>query len=1834
MSVAKATDWISKANSNSLPAQVIISFEKLPNAAERQALADNGIVLLDYLPENSFTAVISQKLEQSRMAATGNIWNVVDIRPEWKADNYLWSRAQAAQNKPVQVIVSLCAGATSQDLKTLVAAMEGSVTTSPATGHLLVTIAGSHMKDLAGWYGTRFITPYFEPVALDRQSVPAVHGNSAIAHPLWAGYGLDGDSVTVGVGDNTSGVFHHDLVDRIVNFNPASVTNHGIHINGITGGAAIINPLAQSMSPKVKLLDFFFSTVLSATGAMHEQYNMTITNNSYTVVAGDCDYFGTYDLYSRYLDTLALMYPTVQHVFAAGNDGKMTCGPYPAGYATMGGGYQPSKNTLVVGSTTHNLIQADDQSRGPVRDGRIRPDIVAVGASVFSCLRFDTYGWAGGTSMASPQVASGLAVLTQHYKRVNSEQPRADLLKTILIGTATDMGNPGPDFSFGFGMMDVGRALRVVSDSRYFTGDVTSGDSVSFTINIPDGIAAAKVTLCWNDQPASPAAATQLVNDLNLTVKGPDGTRRLPLVPDPAIANVLVPATEREDHLNNVEQISVSSPAAGTYTITVRGHSVPFGPQHFVVVYDLLPRDVELTFPLGGEQLSNVDSVRIFWSAVTDGNTFKAEFSFDGVNWSVIKDNIPADVRYCSFMPSGFNSGNCRVRISRNGTAQSVASQRFAVSDTVHVSLSAHQCPGYMNIHWHPVPFATAYEVLKKTGAVMNIVDTVTDTTYAFAGLQVTERAFVAVQPILNGLSGYRSLAVSRTPSDGDCMDAVSVGDLMIEKVLSPVDGRLYTSSAPGVTYDLRVRVRNLYSVVCGSYRFSYNIDGAGWQQLTTPAGILPAGATRDIVVPGRPTGTPGMHHIVVALHNDAVADPRTDNDTLHHYYSIIANDPLDLSMPYVSGFEDMDEAEIRHDTLGFTPDGHWDFSDNDDSGRIRSFVYDNVVITGSRSMSMDQFMPCANGSDNFMTGTFNLAAYDTAADEVRLDFDYLLHSIPNHTDGNIVQARGNESASWSHLFGYDFDAYPGFVRQARSLSVTDAVRRGGYNFSAATQIAFGQNDTTLIAGRDYGNGITIDNVRLYTVQNDAVLAGIVSPATDNCGLPGEVPLTVRVRNGVNKTLHNIQISYALDDGAVHTATIDSVTAKDSVDFSFQQLLDISVGTMHKLNVWLSATGDSYNENDSVMGYRFLNSPVITQYPYLEDFETGMGGFHATGYLSSWEYGTPGGKRIRGAASGSHAWKTNLNGVYNSLERSYLYSPCYDISSLSVPMLSFSMAQELENCGNILCDGAYIEYSFDGLEWERLGKADAGTNWYGNTFNLWNAQAPSRWRVATIPLPHPPANKVLHLRFVLFADPAVTFEGVAVDDIHIYDMGHPILPVNEDLYRITIDPTGGIWKDVTVSGQIAASVLSPASIGTVDVSVYRHDTLYDPDMQQHILPRSYNITTATSLTDSVSLRLYVEEKDIEAVINDTSCRSCPVLRDAYSLGVTQYININNKAAENGWLADDTGGVFNYYRASDIQWVPYANGYYASLKVHPLSELWLNDGGPTGTFPAGVSYLRFLAYRSSGGSPVVYWHSFIDTVVSDYILERSYDGVTFADVAHITSRHQSAAAYQYNDTSLSSLHITYYRLRWQVDGADAISRSAVRKLGETDTPEGLVHFTAGMTGAGKVQLGWTSWIDGMVQHYVLERAIGNGSFVHISSFTASGRYGQEYAYTDMPGDISAGVNIKYRLTAIMHDGSSVVMPERTVIWIDGAAVTGIYPNPTADGLFYIHWNADAGERMQIVISDLSGRNIEQHEVIATGWQNISPVKMRDTAPGIYIVRMSVGSWSGVRRLVRY
>ncbi len=258
-----------------------------------------------------------------------------------------------------------------------------------------------------------------------------------------------------------------------------------------------------------------------------------------------------------------------------------------------------AKNVITVGATDLSRKIAYFSSRGPTRDGRVKPDIVTDGVSVFSTETGGTYGTLDGTSMAAPQVTGTSALLVEQWKRLFGGQlPGPAVLKTLMIATADDLGNPGPDFTYGYGFLDAQAAVdTMVADGgqgrRIVQNTVATGQELDYPLTV-SGTQNLRVVLGWFDpevtsfpvdsgDPTDPLAAQTLVNDLDLSVVDASGNTVLPYVLD--MHNPGNAAAHGANHVDNTEEVEIANATPGTYKVVVKGTAVTVAsPQAFVLV--------------------------------------------------------------------------------------------------------------------------------------------------------------------------------------------------------------------------------------------------------------------------------------------------------------------------------------------------------------------------------------------------------------------------------------------------------------------------------------------------------------------------------------------------------------------------------------------------------------------------------------------------------------------------------------------------------------------------------------------------------------------------------------------------------------------------------------------------------------------------------------------------------------------------------------------------------------------------------------------------------------------------------------------------------------------------------------------------------------------------------------------------------------------------------------------------------------------------------------------------------------------------------------------------
>ncbi len=373
----------------------------------------------------------------------------------------------------------------------------------------------------------------------------------------------------------------------------------------------------------------------------NEPDKIQVSNHSYSYICGwehgyspprwygtwgdrESDSFGIYDSYVVPWDQLCYNAPYYLPFKAAGNDRSdaapadgtsfaywksppgmwrtkrydSSTDPYADGWDN--GGFDTitfvgvAKNIMTVGAVDDavtagardpNLATMTNFSGwGPTDDGRIKPDIVTNGVNLYSSTADSNTSYSSGysgTSMATPGAAGAATLLIDYYSRLfPSQAMRASTIKALIFHTADDLGNAGPDYKFGWGLINAKAAADQIGDHYDFpdANMIAEGllDDVNTTATYTfqwDGTSPIRATICWTDPPATAITtlddpSPRLINDLDLRVIDPCATIAYPYVLNPA--SPASPATTGDNTLDNAEQVLINSPnVPGTYTVQI-----------------------------------------------------------------------------------------------------------------------------------------------------------------------------------------------------------------------------------------------------------------------------------------------------------------------------------------------------------------------------------------------------------------------------------------------------------------------------------------------------------------------------------------------------------------------------------------------------------------------------------------------------------------------------------------------------------------------------------------------------------------------------------------------------------------------------------------------------------------------------------------------------------------------------------------------------------------------------------------------------------------------------------------------------------------------------------------------------------------------------------------------------------------------------------------------------------------------------------------------------------------------------------------------------------------
>jgi hypothetical protein len=427
--------------------------------------------------------------------------------------------------------------------------------------------------------------------------------------------------------------FHQEFSGKTITLKgSSSVIDHATHVAGTMIAKGVYPPAKGMAFNAATLQSYSFDNDIAAMSAAAP--GLLLSNHSYGDEAGwnfndtenrwewyglpgdTVDYnFGFYGQRTKSWDQIAYNAPYYLIVESAGNAHAypgpavgadyygyksstdqtfVDKGPRPANISSNTG-YDVisttgnAKNILTVGAvnplpygpaSSQDISIAYFSSWGPTDDGRIKPDIVGDGVDVLSSGSSSptSYLTLSGTSMSAPNVTGSLYLLQEYYSEKNGGNfMHASTLKGLACHTAFDAGNTGPDYVYGWGLLDMKKAARAITNdgtkSLIKENTLQQGQQQTYNV-IASGDGPLAATISWTD----PAGATtaegtvnsrtpKLVNDLDIRVS--DGTSTFyPWVLDPS--NPSAAAKTGNNVLDNVEQVYIPGTVVGkAYTITI-----------------------------------------------------------------------------------------------------------------------------------------------------------------------------------------------------------------------------------------------------------------------------------------------------------------------------------------------------------------------------------------------------------------------------------------------------------------------------------------------------------------------------------------------------------------------------------------------------------------------------------------------------------------------------------------------------------------------------------------------------------------------------------------------------------------------------------------------------------------------------------------------------------------------------------------------------------------------------------------------------------------------------------------------------------------------------------------------------------------------------------------------------------------------------------------------------------------------------------------------------------------------------------------------------------------
>ena len=759
---------------------------------------------------------------------------------------------------------------------------------------------------------------------------------------------------------------------------------------------------------------------------------------------------------------------------------------------------------------------------------------------------------------------------------------------------------------------------------------------------------------------------------------------------------------------------------------------------------------------------------------------------------------------------------------------------------------------------------------------------------------------------------------------DGFAFDDVSITEFsaingQMADLLTPISGCGLPDTAT-----VEISYTNSGTAPITAYTLSYTVVGSGVVVTETPGDtIAPGQAASYAFTAQADLSVPGSYTIQYWINATG------DNDTVNDSAVATVDHKTPIStFPYFQNFDGPNWVQtpqtfpIGAGTVTL-PDG-WENIQGEapqDWAIWSGGSGFNTGPTGDHTTGSDQYLlvddsfPGNNDSVIVVTPCFDVSALNSPK------FSFWYHSNNPNTPNDENELHVDLFFNGSIIY----DIIPPIAHKDNNWNLVEIDL---FQYIGTISVRFRVNNNNNFGNHD----IAIDDVGLVDIlPQDAGITNVANPQS-GCGLPANDSLVLALANlGTDTIFGGLSVSYTINGGTVNTTAVtDTILPGFLVPVTFPGI-NFSTPGDYNIVAWNSGlTGDTNFFNDTI-DVVIKSIPQISTFPYLEDFESGDGGWTEEFVAKSlWGFGTPAKATIQGAASGVNAWATaldstfsnndNLLAQYGDNEDSWVISPCMDFSSLSAPTIQMSVWWESE----FSWDGAVLQSTVDnGVSWQNVGAFGDPDNWYtDNTINGnpggqqegWTGRdntgnGSGGWVIAKNRMDSLAGEPEVRLRVAFGSDGSVVDDGFAFDDIFIFDTpGDDVgavaitdpssfgcsddsVLVAVDLVNFGLDTASNVpvVVDITGAGSLTLNATFPGPLAPGDTSnfvvgffnttsgglfnlagytVYAGDTLLFNDTTFSSIDVTVRPPAPTAVSDSVIL--CIPDSAMLMVLNDTN----------------------------------------------------------------------------------------------------------------------------------------------------------------------------------------------------------------------------------------------------------------------------------------------------------------------------------------------------------------------------